>query len=73
MTDFTKKSFSVPVGTEKSYRDGWDRIFGKEVPPAEPLMHGLAFDRKSTRCGLAFDQARWTSKDENITCRGCKP
>lgn len=32
MTDYTKKTFSVAVGSD-SYRDNWERVFGKKPEP----------------------------------------
>ena len=42
-TDYEKPSFSVAPGDSESYRDGWDRIFGKkEVVTTAPLPDPLA-------------------------------
>ena len=30
------KSFTVPMGGTKAYRDGWDAIFGAKVPEDTP-------------------------------------
>jgi hypothetical protein len=40
VTEYLNKSFSVYSGTGETYRDNWDRIFGKKKerpePPKEP-------------------------------------
>lgn len=33
MTDYTKKSFTVSLGSD-AYRDNWDRVFGKKQEQA---------------------------------------
>lgn len=32
MTKYLGKTFSVPVGDSKEYRDNWEKAFGKKKP-----------------------------------------
>lgn len=62
MTEFLKKSFTVPMQGDETYRDNWERTFGKKV---ETLPDTLREPAPNSRCGTAgcyycYGSGDWT-------------
>lgn len=56
---YENKSFSVSVGENQSYRDGWDRIFGK--------------DKKNDNVEKKQPSTEMTKKEKRKSKKGVKP
>lgn len=77
MTEFTKKKFSVAVGSE-SYRDNWERVFKAEPPaktaPEQPLNIDLAHMRAELQKAVGMlmrvphPRSVEVSNAENVLC-----
>lgn len=52
MTDYTKKTFSVAVGSD-AYRDNWERVFGKKQEAPKETDDTLSAPERGYRAHIA--------------------